>query len=158
MRFAFVAKHRHIWPVSGLCEVLEVSRSGYHAWLARPASARESRDAQLVTAIDTSFKAGDRTHGARRVWRDVLEGRLTCGLHRIERPMRLSALEARPKRRGRPRDDGERSVIAANILDRDFQAERLNRKWLAEFTYTWGAKGRLRVAVVLALLSRRVVG
>ena len=33
MRFAFIAKHRHIWPVSWLCEVLEVSRSGFHAWL-----------------------------------------------------------------------------------------------------------------------------
>jgi len=65
MRFAFVAKHRHIWPVSWICEVLEVSRSGFHAWLARPASAREARDAQLVTAIDRSFRASDRTYGAR---------------------------------------------------------------------------------------------
>ena len=73
MRFAFVAGHRHIWPVSWLCEVLEVSRSGFHAWLNRPASTREIHDAKLVTAIDKSFKASDRTYGARRVWRDVLE-------------------------------------------------------------------------------------
>ena len=85
MRFAFIAKHRHIWPVSWLCEVLEVSRSGFHAWLNRPTSAREIQDAKLVTAIETSFKASDRTYGARRVWRDVLEEGLACGLHRIER-------------------------------------------------------------------------
>ena len=42
MRFAFIAKHRHIWPVSWLCDVLDVSRSGFHAWLTRPTSARES--------------------------------------------------------------------------------------------------------------------
>jgi hypothetical protein len=36
VRFAFIARHRHIWPVSWLCEVLEVSRSGFHAWLSRP--------------------------------------------------------------------------------------------------------------------------
>jgi putative transposase len=78
MRYAFIrcprgAKHRHIWPVSWLCDVLEVSRSGFHAWLNRPTSAREIHDAKLVTAIETSFKASDRTHGARHVWRDVLD-------------------------------------------------------------------------------------
>lgn len=51
MRFAFIAKHRHIWPFSWLCEVLEVSRSGLHAWLNRPTSTREFHDAKLVTAI-----------------------------------------------------------------------------------------------------------
>lgn len=63
MRFPFIANHRHIWPVSWLCEVLDVSRSGFHAWLNRPASTREIHDAKLVTAIETSFKASDRTYG-----------------------------------------------------------------------------------------------
>ena len=62
MRFAFIAKHRHIWPVSWLCDELEVLRSGFHAWLNRPTSAREIQDAKLVTAIETSFKASDRTY------------------------------------------------------------------------------------------------
>lgn len=107
MRFAFIAKHRNIWPVSWMCEVLEVSRSGFHAWLNRPLSDRAILDAKLVTAIDTSFKASDRTYGARRVWHDVLGEGLICGLHRIERLMRRNALKARPKRRGKPGDDGE---------------------------------------------------
>ena len=124
MRFAFIAKHRHIWPVSWLCEVLDVSRSGFDAWLTRPTSARAIEDAKLVTATETSFEASDRTYGARRVWREVLEEGLACGLHRIERLMQINALRARPKRRGKPKDDGERSVIADNILDRDFQADR----------------------------------
>ena len=158
MRFAFIAKHRHIWPVSWLCDALEVSRSGFHAWLTRPTSPREIQDAKLVTAIETSFRASDRTYGARRVWRDVLGEGLACGLHRIERLMRGNALRARPKRRGKPKDDGERSVIADNILDRDFQADRPNQKWLVDFTYIWTAEGWLYVAVVLDLFSRRVVG
>jgi putative transposase len=52
MRFTFIAMHRHIWPVSWLCEVLDVSRSGFHAWLTRPTSAREIEDTKLVTAIE----------------------------------------------------------------------------------------------------------
>ena len=158
MRFAFIAKHRHIWPVSWMCEVLEVSRSGFHAWLNRPLSDWVILDAKLVTAIDTSFKASDRTYGARRVWHDVLEEGLLCGLHRIERLMRQNALKARPKRRRKPGDDGERSVIADNILDRDFEADRPNQKWLADFTYIWTAQGWLYAAVVLDLFSRRFVG
>lgn len=158
MRFAFIAKHRHIWPVSWLCEALEVSRSGFHAWLNRLTSTREIHDAKLVMAIETSFKASDRTYGARRVWRDVLEEGLACGLHRIERLMRCNAFKARPRRRGKPKDDGERSIIADNILDRDFQADRPNQKWLADFTYIWTAEGWLYVAVVLDLFSRRAVG
>lgn len=158
MRFAFIARHRHIWPVSWMCEVLHVSRSGFHAWLTRPASKRARHDAMLVTSIDKSFRDSDRTYGARRIWRDVLEDGLACGLHRVERLMRLNALRARPRRRGAPRDDGERSQIAANILDRDFRATRPNQKWLADFTYIWTAEGWLYVAGVLDLFSRRIVG
>lgn len=137
-----------------MCEMLGVSRSGFHAWLRRPISARASYDEKLVVEIDKSFKASDRTYGARRVWRDVLEEGLTCGLHRIERLMRQNALRARPKRRGKPKDDGQGSVIADNILDRDFEADRPNQKWLADFTYIWTAEGWLYVSVVLDLFSR----
>ncbi|TCP40869.1 putative transposase [Rhodovulum marinum] len=158
MSFVFVARHRHIWPVSWMCEVLGVSRSGFHAWLKRPISDRAAYYAKLVRAIDKSFRASDRTYGARRVWRDVLEDGLSCGLHRIERLMRENAMRARPRWRGKPKDDGERSVIADNILARDFEADRPNQKWLADFTDIWTAEGWLYVAVVLYPVSRRIVG
>ena len=158
MRFAFIAKHRHVWPVSWLCETLDVSRSGFHAWLSRPASAHALADERLLAEITRSFHRSDRTYGARRVWHDVLAEGIACGLHRIERLMRLDGLRARPRRRGLPKDDGERSGIADNLLDRDFQADRPNQKWLADFTYIWTGEGWLYVAVVLDLFSRRVVG
>jgi putative transposase len=158
MRFAFIAKHRHVWPVSWLCAVMGVSRSGFHAWLNRPVSARAAHDEKIGSVMRQSFKDSDRTYGARRIWRDVLEEGLACGLHRIERLMRVNGLKARPRRRGLPKDDGERSVIADNVLDRDFQADSPNQKWLADFTYIWTAEGSLYVAVVLDLFSRRIVG
>jgi putative transposase len=158
LRFAFIANHGHIWPVSWLCEALDVSRSGFHAWLNRPTRAREIHDAKLVMAIETSFKSSDRTYGTCRVWRDVLEEALACGRHRIGRLMRINALRARPKRRGKPKDDGERSIIPDNILNRDFRAARPNQKWLADFTHIWTAEGGLYVAAVLDLFSRRIVG
>ena len=72
--------------------------------------------------------------------------------------MRGNAFKARPRPRGKPKDGGERSIIADNILDRDFQADRPNQKWLAHFSYIWTAEGWLYVAVVLDLFSRRAVG
>jgi putative transposase len=158
VRFAFIAKHRGFWPVAWLCAALDVSRSGFHAWLNRSPSARSRQDEVLVTTIDRSFKSSDRTYGARRVWHDVLAEGLNCGLHRVERLMRENGLRARPRRRGLPRDTGERATISDNILDRAFEASAPNQKWIADFTSIWTAEGWLYVAAVVDLFSRRVVG
>jgi putative transposase len=125
VKFEFVAKHRGAWPVNLMCEALGVSRSGFYAWLVRPRSRRSLDDDVLGSQVRNSFVASERTYGARRVWHDVLELGQRCGLHRIERLMRMQALRARPRRRGLPKDQGERSAIADNVLDRQFQADAL---------------------------------
>jgi putative transposase len=158
MRFAFIAKHRSIWPVAWMCAALDVSRSGFHAWLARPQSQRDRDDEVILTKVRTSFVGSDRTYGARRVWHDVLAEGISCGLHRIERIMRENALRARPRRRGLPKDEGTRAAASPNLLERQFAAEGPNRKWVADFTYIWTAEGWLYVAAVIDLFSRRVVG
>jgi transposase InsO family protein len=71
---------------------------------------------------------------------------------------RAQALRARPRRRALPKDEGQRSTIAPNALDREFHAERPNQRWIADFTYVWTAEGWLYVAAVIDLFSRRVVG
>jgi putative transposase len=160
MKFGFIAKHRSIWPVAWLCEALGVSRSGFHAWLTRAPSQCAKDDETIGARVRASFIASARTYGARRVWRDVLAEGVSCGLHKIERLMRSQALRARPRRRGLPKDEGIRraAVIAPNLLDRQFTAERANQKWIADFTYVWTAEGWLYVAAVIDLFSRRVVG
>jgi len=158
--FAFVAKHRGIWPLKMICEALGVSRSGFYGWLSRPPSDRARRHDAMLIAIRDSFVSSDRTYGARRVWHDLLEAGIACGLHAVERLMRCNALRARPRRRRLPADTGERPAaeLADNVLDRQFDAPAPNRKWVADFTYIWTAEGWLYVAVVLDLYSRRVVG
>ena len=160
MKFAFVAAHRSIWPVAWICSALEVSRSGFHAWLRRPRSQHAATDAAVAPQVRASFLASGRTYGARRVWRDVLAEGFRCGLHKIERLMRQQALRARPRRRTLPRDMADRTQAAVlpNILDRQFAAPQPNQKWVADFTYIWTAEGWLYVAVVIDLFSRRVVG
>lgn len=115
--FAFVAKHRGIWTVAFICEALGVSRSGFYAWLRRRPSKRAQRDEALTKAVQLSFVGSDRTYGARRVWRDALVAGHACGLHAIERLMRVNGLKARPRRRRLPVDTGARPVteLAANL-------------------------------------------
>ena len=160
MMFQFVAKHRGIWPVAVICEALGVSRSGFYAWLTRPRSKRACLDERLAQEVCKSFFDSGRTYGARRVWHDILAAGFTCGLHRIERLMRANALKARPRRRRLPVDDGEPPTgeLAANVLDRKFDAPAPNQKWAADFTYVWTGEGWLYVAVVIDLYARLVVG
>ncbi len=137
IRFVFIAKHRSIWPVMWLCKALDVSRSGFHAWMNRKPAKRTLENEVIARVVRQSFIASDRTYGARRVWHDVLAEGFNCGLHRIERLMRANALKARPRRRYLPPDLGERrsSAVAPNVLDRQFLASAPNTKWIADFTY-----------------------
>ncbi|ESW94797.1 hypothetical protein X769_31875 [Mesorhizobium sp. LSJC268A00] len=112
----------------------------------------------LLGVIDRSFKSSDGTYGSRRVWHDVLAEGLSCGLHPVERLMRESGLRARPRRRGLPKDTGERAAVSGTLLDRAFEASAPNQKWIADFTYIWTVEGWLYVAAVVDLFSRRVVG
>src|SRR5256884_9499894 len=102
-----------------MCEALGVSRGGFYAWLTRPRSQRSRSDEELGAKVRTSFLASDRTYGARRVWRDLLADGLSCGLHRIERLIRLQALKARPRRLRPPPELVERQAgtVASHALD-----------------------------------------
>jgi putative transposase len=139
---------------------MEVSHSGFYEWEGRQASQRSVANEKLTGLIRQSFEASDRTYGSRRVWRDVQAWGESCGLNRIARLMRTAGIAARKRRRRLPTDSGLRPEhsIAPNILQRAFEAEAPNQKWLADFTYIWTAEGWLYVAVVLDLYSRRIVG
>ena len=74
MRFEFVTKHRGLRPVKWMCEVLDVSRSGYYSWFTRALSRRSQQDEVLLKEIRRSFADSDRTYGVRRVWPDLKAG------------------------------------------------------------------------------------
>lgn len=86
-----------------VCSALGGSRSGFHAWRTRKPSQRTRDNERNSTMARADFLASDRTNGAHRVWHDVLAHGVDCGLHKIERLMRQGALQARPRRRGRPK-------------------------------------------------------
>jgi transposase InsO family protein len=82
----------------------------------------------------------------------------TTALHRIERLMRQEGLRARPRRRGLPKDGGQRRAVSPNILDRAFVASAPNQKWIADFTYIWTAQDIQAVAHTLNNRPRKLLG
>ena len=160
MRYAFIARHRPIWPVSRMCRLLEVSRSGFHEWHQRVPSPRAIEDERLTGRIRSFHVLSNRSYGSPRIWRDLVEAGERVGENRVASLMRRAGIEALRRKKRRPVDEGVRPecAIAGNVLDREFQASAPNQKWAADFTYIDTAEGWLFLAVVVDLFSRRVVG
>lgn len=160
MRYTFIARHRSIWSISRMCRLLEVSRSGFHEWHERKPSARAIEDERLTVRIRSFHALSNGSYGSPRVWRDLVEAGECVGENRVARLMRRAAIEALRRKKRRPTDEGIRPefAIAANVLERDFEAPGPNQRWVADFTYIDTAEGWLFLAVVLDLFSRRVVG
>ena len=133
-----------------MCRVMAVSSSGFYEWLGRAPSQRSQDEARLTRRIRESFELSDRTYGSPRVWHDLRALGETCGMNRVTRLMHQAQLQARRKRRRPPGDTASRleNHIAPNHLQRDFQAEAPNQKWVADFTYIWTAEGWLYAAAV----------
>lgn len=110
-------------------EALGVSRSGFHAWLTRSPSQRARGDEVIGARAGPSHVDSDRAYGARRVSHDLITEDISCSLHRFEWLIQAHGLRARPRRRGLIKGQGGRSIIARNVLDSQFTADRPNQKW-----------------------------
>ena len=159
MRFSFVKAEKANYPIQILCRVLDVSRSGYYAWLRRRPSARRQADARLSIEIAISHRRSRRNYGSPRVFKDLREKGLRVSRKRVERLMRQEGLKPKRTRNFRNTTNSNHSLpVAPNILARKFTVDRPNTVWAGDITYVWTAEGWLYLAVLLDLYSRRVVG
>ena len=159
MKFGFIDAEKAKYPVGVLCDVLDVSRSGFYAWKGRPAPAKKKLDAHLATRIAGVHKGSRGTYGSPRVHAELRANGVRVGRKRVERLMRENGLQARRKRRFRRTTDSNHSQpIAPNVLGRHFEAVAPNQVWVTDVTYIWTQEGWLYLAAMLDLFSRRVVG
>nr|WP_099515445.1 IS3 family transposase [Microvirga ossetica] len=159
MRFTFIDAAKAEFPIQRLCQVLEVSQSGYFAWRSRPACQRQRDDLMLLAHVRSAFRESNGTYGSPRMTRELQDQGLPIGRRRTARLMRENGLKARQKRRFKRTTDSHHAFpIAPNLLEQDFSAERPNQKWNADISYVWTGEGWLYLAVVLDLFARRVVG
>jgi putative transposase len=157
--FAFIAAEKAFHVVE-LCRALGVSESGYYAWRKRPESEHARKDTELRVLIRAFFEKSRRTYGSVRIHEDLADAGQHIGRNRVIRLMREQQLQARPRKRFKCTTmSGHNQPVAANVLDRKFEAVAANVRWVSDTTElrtTAGAKFYL--AAILDLYSRFVVG
>lgn len=159
MKFDFIAAEKAVYPVGVLCDVLEVSRSGYYAWTKREPPARALSDAQLKAEIAAVHRQSRGTYGSPRVHAELRSKGARVSRKRVERLMREDGIQARRKRPfRRTTDSNHTQPIAPNVLDRQFDVKAPNHAWVTDVTYIPTDEGWLYLAAILDLFSRRVVG
>lgn len=159
MRFAFIDVEKTSYPMRILCRVLEVSRSGFYAWLARKPSARDLEDEQLRPKVVKAFETGRGTYGSPRVRDELVDQGFEIGRKRVARLMRELGLQGVSPRKFRVTTNSDHDrPVAENVLNRNFEASGPNEKWATDITYVWTGEGWLYLAVVMDLYSRRIVG
>ncbi len=157
--FRFIDAERAHLPVSLLCRMLGVSRSGYYAWRSRPPSMRSRQDDALTAKIREIHRRSTETYGSPRVHAELRALGTRCSRKRIERLMRKAGLRGcmRGRRRGTTRR-ARRVVPAEDLVKRNFAATETDRVWAADITYVATQEGFLYLAFILDVYSRRIVG
>lgn len=159
MKYGFIRDHHQRFPVSGLCALLSVSKSGFHAWLNRPVCARIRADRQLLVEIRRVHVEHREAYGAVKTWRALNERGIACGKHRVARLRREGSIEAKRRQRQRLTVEHHKTAAPApDLLVRYFNAPIPNRVWSGDMTFIRTREGWLHLAVLLDLFSRRVVG
>uniref|UniRef100_C6DYY2 Integrase catalytic region n=1 Tax=Geobacter sp. (strain M21) TaxID=443144 RepID=C6DYY2_GEOSM len=147
------------FPVSVMCELLCVSRTGYYAWLRRPESQRKSEDDALSKLIKEIHEESDGEYGSPKIHQELRRRGTRCGRKRVARLMKKDGLKAKTIRKFKATTNSDHNLpVAENLLDRDFTPAEPNRAWAADITYVWTKEGWLYLAVVIDLFSRAVVG
>lgn len=159
MKYKFIAAHLDKFPISRMCRVLAVSRSGYYAWCERPISAREMANQALLAKIQRLFDQHKGRYGSLRIHRALRQEGERCSHKRVARLMRQHGLRARRKRSYKCTTQSNHTLpVAANILDQDFSTTAPNQKWCGDISYVATAEGWLYLAVIIDLYARVVVG
>jgi putative transposase len=159
LTFQFVADHRHEYAITWMCEALEVSASGYYAWIDRDDSSTAAARMTLAQAIAEIHAEVRGRYGSPRMTAELIARGHACSENTVAKIMRRHGIRAKgARRRVRTTDSNHRLPVADNHLARDFDPSEPNRAWSADITYIPTHDGWLYLAVVEDLFSRRIVG
>ena len=159
MKFECIQTEKARFPITLMCRQLEVSTSGFYAWLARPPSARSIANKRLVVEVKAVHAKSRGNYGSPRVHAELVAQGGHVGKNRVARLMRENGIVARRKKRFRHTTDSQHGMpVAPNTLARAFAVDEPDKVWVTDITYIWTREGWLYLAVILDLFSRRVVG
>ena len=147
------------YPLTVLCRVLDVTRSGYYAWLHRKPSQRSREDERLKIAITVAHKNTRKSYGARRLQVELAKDGFQAGRDRIIRLRKELGIRCIQKRKFKATTNSKHSLpVAKNLLDQNFTPSAPNQVWVADITYILTKDGWLYLAGVKDLFTCEIVG
>ncbi len=160
MRYAMIDKLRHQHPVTNLCALLGVAKSGYQHWRAGPhVSVRQQEEVRLVVAIKAAHQRGRGTYGPKKIRTELAEQGMPASLNRIRRLRTLHGVRCTHKKKFRVTTDSKHHLpIAPNLLDRQFDCSAPNQVWVADITYIPTDESWLYLAAIKDLYTCEIVG
>jgi putative transposase len=160
VRYAWVKDHCDSYDVKTMCQVLEVSRSGYYRHLHAEPSETKRRIERIGVEARRAFEENHGAVGYRKVHEELVDKDIDCCKETVRKTLTKQGLHATVAKKFVPTttDSDHDLPIAENLLDRDFTATRPNEKWVSDITYIRTDEGWLYVTVVIDLFSRKVVG
>jgi transposase InsO family protein len=159
MKYKFISDNREIYRVGPMCNVLDVSRSSYYAWLNRPESLRKKENRTLAARIRIIHGQKRKIYGSPRMHKELNEDGFKCSPNRVARIMKQEGIRAVVPRKYKATTDSKHNLpVAPNLLKRDFDIKEPNKVWLADITYISTLEGWLYLAAVMDLGCRRIKG
>ncbi|WP_139763104.1 IS3 family transposase [Salmonella enterica] len=158
LRYAFIRDNTHCWPVRLLCRVLDVHPSGFYAWLQQPHSQREQANQMLTGQIKQFWLESGCVYGYRKIHLDLRDTGQQCGVNRVWQLMKRAGIKAQVGYRSPRARKGEDSIVAPDRLQRQFNPDAPDERWVTDITYIRTHEGWLYLAVVVDLFSRKVIG
>ncbi|MCW3770115.1 IS3 family transposase [Shigella flexneri] len=158
LRYAFIRDNSCCWPVRLLCRVLDVHPSGFYAWLQQPHSQRHQADLRLTGQIKQFWLESGCVYGYRKIHLDLRDSGQQCGVNRVWRLMKRVGIKAQVGYRSPRARKGEASIVSPNRLQRQFNPDAPDERWVTGITYIRTHEGWLYLAVVVDLFSRKIIG
>ncbi|TQC76443.1 IS3 family transposase [Pantoea dispersa] len=158
LRYAFIRDNSRCWPVRLLCRVLNVHPSGFYAWFKQPYSQRHQVDLRLTGQIKQFWLESGCVYGYRKIHLDLRDSGQQCGVNRVWRLMNRAGIKAQVGYRSPRAHKGEASIVSPNRLQRQFNPDAPDKRWVTDITYIRTHEGWLYLAVVVDLFSRKIIG
>ncbi|WP_433913869.1 IS3 family transposase [Escherichia coli] len=158
LRYAFIRDNTCCWPVRLLCRVLDVHPSGFYAWLQQPHSQRHQADLRLTGQIKQFWLESGCVYGYRKIHLDLRDSGQQCGVNRVWRLMKRVGIKAQVGYQSPRARKGEASIMSPNRLQRQFNPDAPDERWVTDITYIRTHEGWLYLAVVVDLFSRKIIG
>lgn len=138
--------------------MLDVHPSGFYAWFKQPYSQRHQVDLRLTGQIKQFWLESGCVYGYRKIHLDLRDSGQQCGVNRVWRLMNRAGIKAQVGYRSPRARKGEASIVSPNRLQRQFNPDAPDKRWVMDITYIRTHEGWLYLAVVVDLFSRKIIG